>query len=83
MPWTLLWLVIALLAGGTLALQAGANVQLRAHVGHPILAAVGSFVVGTLALTLYAVALRLPWPTLGMLRQTSWWQWGGGVLGGV
>ena len=83
MLWTLLWLLVALLVGGTLALQAGVNVQLRAHVGHPILAAVGSFVVGTLALTLYALVLRLPWPSVAMLRQSSWWQWSGGVLGGV
>lgn len=62
-------------------LQAGVNSQLARWVGHPVLAALVSFVVGTLALAAYCAAVRPQLPTLGSLSQTPWWVWVGGLFG--
>jgi transporter family-2 protein len=50
-------------------------------MGHPILASLVSFVVGTAALLTYALILRLPLPATQSLTQSPWWVWTGGLLG--
>lgn len=62
-------------------MQTGLNSQLSRWVGHPILAALVSFMVGTSALLAYALALRLPLPASQSLGQSPWWVWTGGLLG--
>src|SRR5262249_33612877 len=77
-------IVSALICGGLLAIQVGANATLRARLGHPIVAALVSFLIGTLGLLAY-LAVRPPasWPTREGLRQGPWWVWTGGLLGAV
>jgi len=75
-----LLLPLALLAGATAPVQAGINHQLRGWARDPALAALVSFAVGMLALVVYCLALRVPWPE-GALSRTAWWHWTGGVLG--
>ncbi|MEY2832780.1 MAG: hypothetical protein RLZZ574_2038 [Cyanobacteriota bacterium] len=50
------WLLVlaAVVAGGLLPTQAGINTQLARNLGHPLLAASVSFVVGAIALSLGA-----------------------------
>jgi uncharacterized membrane protein YdcZ (DUF606 family) len=50
----MIWMVVAavFLSGALIAMQAGVNSQLVRFVGHPLLAATISLVVGTVALAL-------------------------------
>ena len=77
---TLVYVVIALLAGAFLPFQAGINGQLKTHLGGPVPAAFVSFAVGATALLPWLLANRTPLPQdLGDVR---WWMWiGGGLLG--
>ncbi|HAR68836.1 MAG TPA: EamA-like transporter family protein, partial [Thermus scotoductus] len=51
------WVLLALLAGAVLPLQAGVNAELARVVGGPVRSALVSFAVGTLALFLLALLL--------------------------
>lgn len=74
-------ILVALLAGAILPVQAGLNLQLRGLFGEPLAAALVSFVVGTLGLAALVVALRLPMPVGGAWVRGHWWVWTGGLLG--
>ncbi|HEU5051385.1 MAG TPA: DMT family transporter [Gemmatimonadales bacterium] len=74
------FILLAMITGVVLPVQAGVNHQLRLSLGHPVLAAGVSFLIGTLALAGYIVAARLSIPA-GALGRTVWWHWTGGVLG--
>ncbi len=73
--------VLAVLIGAGLSVQVGLNSQLRVQFGHPALAALGNFLVGTAALLVYLVVLRVTWPSTGTLRAVPANQWLGGLLG--
>lgn len=79
-PWVLL--VLALLVGGAIAMQAGVNATLGKGLQSPIHASLVSFAVGTLALAV--VAFVRPYdsfvgvPALGGIPL---WAWLGGFLG--
>jgi bacterial/archaeal transporter family-2 protein len=77
----LVYCLLALLAGACAPTQAGINSQLRLWTGDPVMAAMISFAVGTLALLAYSVVLRIPWPDLGSASELPWWIWTGGFLG--
>jgi transporter family-2 protein len=74
---------LTLLAGALLSVQAGVNTRLRVALGDPGLAALVSFLVGTLALALFAAARRPELPSAAALARVPWWAWTGGVLGAV
>lgn len=77
------FLLLALLIGVFLPVQAGVNAQLRVGLGHPLLAAATSFAVGTVALVACAAAVRTPVPALAALGRMPWWYWTGGLLGAI
>ena len=77
----LLYCLVALIAGACAPTQAGVNVELRQWTGDPVLAAMISFAVGTVALLAYAALFRIPWPQLGTAVELPWWIWTGGFLG--
>lgn len=77
---TILFIVIALLAGAATALQTGVNSQLRIYLNNPIQAGLISFAVGTLALALVALPQGARWNASEMIR-FPWWVWSGGLLG--
>lgn len=79
MKW--LFILLALLAGAGMPLQAGINLRLRHALGEPVAAALVSFAVGTLCLLAYVAAARTPLPIAGALSGTPWWAWTGGALG--
>ena len=74
-------LAFAILIGALLPVQAGINAQLRYGLGHPAVAALASFVVGTVALAALALAVRAPLPAGATLARIPWWHWTGGMLG--
>ncbi len=76
----LIYVFWALAAGSAIVIQSGANTQLRNAVGSPSVASLISFVVGSLILLVYAIALRAPVPGTEVLR-SPFWIWAGGLLG--
>jgi transporter family-2 protein len=74
-------ILVAILVGLVLPLQAGVNAQLRTQVGHPLVAAFISFLVGTVALAIALVVARIPAPPARTLAGTPGWLWTGGLLG--
>lgn len=77
----LFYVIIALLAGACAPTQAGINAQLRLFTQDPVLAALISFAVGTLALFSYALSVHIPWPSFQVFSHIPLWQWTGGLLG--
>ena len=78
-----LFLVLAFLTGVAITIQAGVNANLRAVIGHPVLAASISFGAGFLSLLTLVLVSRVPVPPLEAIRQVSWWKWTGGLIGAV
>jgi bacterial/archaeal transporter family-2 protein len=81
MIWILL--LIAILLGMAMPIQTGVNTQLRQYLGHPIIAALGSFCIGTLSLSIYVLILRPPLPALSVIPKVPIWGWIGGMLGAI
>ena len=79
----IVFLLLTLLAGALLPIQTGVNLQLRSLIGHPLLAALVSFVIGTIGLAIVAAFARAPLALGSAWARGEWWQWGGGLLGAV
>ena len=73
--------LLAFAAGVVLTVQVGVNSSLRAAVGHPVMAALISFVIGSAALLAFLLLMRAPWPERAQLTAAPAWVWLGGVLG--
>lgn len=56
----LVWILFVIAAGAVLPLQAGFNARMGKAVGSPVWASLISFAVGTVALLVYALAVRTP-----------------------
>ena len=82
MPASIIPLLLAVLAGVLVAVQAPTNAILARASGSPVVAAFISFCVGTLALTALVVtgSGRLTAPEL---REVPWYAWVGGLYGAV
>jgi transporter family-2 protein len=80
----MIWFFFAVvfLSGALIATQAGVNSQLVRFVGHPLLAATISFVVGAVALAVCSLGVGT-WPTWAVVIEAPWWVWTGGLLGAV
>lgn len=79
---TLLYIVLALIAGTLVAVQPGINALLSKHVAHPVQASVISFSAGLLTLLVVCLALGHKLPRPSMLLDAPWWLWiGGGMVG--
>jgi bacterial/archaeal transporter family-2 protein len=78
---TYLYLLIALLAGAMMPTQAATNNKMATVVGSPILAALISFVVGTIALFAYALLSGENLSALASAKDAPPIAWVGGLLG--
>jgi len=80
----LLFTVVALVAGGMIALQAPINAEVATRLGHPISAATMSFCVGTIALIALTLLFARGSTNLGALQTMPLYMLlGGGLLGAV
>lgn len=77
----LLLVIVAVLAGALLPVQAGINTQAARALGSGTQASLLNFVVGTLALAAMCLAMRTPWPTADRLAAVPWQGYLGGVIG--
>jgi transporter family-2 protein len=78
-----IYLAIVFAAGALIATQAGVNSQLTRAVGHPVLAAAISFVVGTAVLLAGSLLVMGSWTGVATAASAPWWAWTGGLLGAV
>lgn len=77
-----IFLLIALIAGIGVPIQAVVNNKLSNFVVHPILAVLISFVVGTLALLAYTLTAGIPLSNATTtLKNAPWVAWTGGLIG--
>jgi transporter family-2 protein len=78
---TYLYLIIALAAGAMMPTQAATNSKMSVFVGSPILAAFLSFLVGTVALFVYALLSGETISSLAAAKDAPAVAWIGGFLG--
>ena len=76
-----LLVLLTIAAGIAISLQIGVNNALRASLGAPVIAALLSFLVGSVCLLAYALLTRAPWPQAQAVAKAPWWAWLGGALG--
>lgn len=77
-----LYYFIAFAAGTAVAVQSGANSQLRLIINNPMITALISFLVGTTALIfLVLTTASRQLPSVQVLTHISWWKWVGGLMG--
>jgi bacterial/archaeal transporter family-2 protein len=76
-------LPVAFAAGAVLPVQFAVNSHLRNFLGGPLAAAAASFVVGTIALAVAALAVQRSLSEPGSVSGAPWWAWTGGLLGAV
>jgi transporter family-2 protein len=81
-PTTLLPILLVLFAGGMIALQAPTNAMLSRAGGSPVLAALISFAVGTVALLVVWLASGNR-PRAASFAGLPWYAWLGGVYGAM
>lgn len=76
------WLMaLVATAGAAVAVQVGVNSRLGRELGHPVLAGLFSFLVGTAGLLVYLAVARPPLPGAAALGRIPPWAWTGGLLG--
>ena len=73
--------VMVLIAGSLLPLQAGVNALLARASGHTLWAVGVSFFIGTIALILVFILQRASWPMLSQLKTAPIVAWAGGLMG--
>lgn len=73
----------AFVVGALLSVQVGMNAAARIATGHAALAALINFAIGTVGLTLFALAVRTPAPSGAQLSAAPWWAWLGGLFGAL
>jgi transporter family-2 protein len=75
--------LLSVLAGVAVAFQTGVNSQLRTDTNNPVLAALISFIVGTVALIVLYFLFFKQAPTFPSGYHFTWWKFTGGLLGVV
>jgi transporter family-2 protein len=81
---TLQWaglITLAMFAGAVVPFQSAINVNLGRGLGHPLWATLASLLVSVVVLLPIIVALRLPLPSLALIREVPLWMWVGGAFG--
>jgi transporter family-2 protein len=77
-----IYYLLALIAGLAVAVQTGANAQLRLIVQNPTITALISFLVGTFILFIYVMLTSYQQlPEAATMYKIPWWKYLGGVMG--
>ncbi|MCC6411671.1 MAG: DMT family transporter [Saprospiraceae bacterium] len=76
-------MLLALIAGAILPVQAALNARVGQIHQNPFWPSLISFLVGTVALAVYILIARVPTPTMTLLKQTPIAYWTPGLLGAV
>jgi bacterial/archaeal transporter family-2 protein len=76
-------LIVAVIIGTIMPMQAAINSKLANHVQSPILAALVSFLVGTVTLILYILFSGVPLSNLAQAKNAPSIAWAGGFIGAI
>lgn len=76
-----LYLLLALIAGAMMPTQAATNNKMAVFVDSPVLAALISFIIGTIALFVYVLLSGTPLGNLSSAKDAPAIAWVGGLLG--
>lgn len=77
-------LLLTLVVGACLPLQAGINARLGREFGGPMVAALISLSIGAVSLLLVALAMKaIPFSVGTALAKIPYWAWSGGFLGAI
>jgi len=80
----LIYLSLAVLTGAAIAMQPGINNIVALRLGNPFLAALLSFIAGSILLSSVAIALQVQLPTISQLSGLPWWSWfASGAIGSI
>lgn len=82
-PTVLALILIAVLVGCVVPLQAGVNATIANFLGHPLYGALTNTLVASLVVLCAITVLRLPMPRVAAIATAPWWAWVGGVLGAI
>jgi transporter family-2 protein len=74
-------ILLALLAGAAMPVQAGANAELARTLTNPFSAALVSALVGIAAMMLIVAVSRAPLPSVATVGKAPAWAWIGGFMG--
>lgn len=77
----LISILLSLLTGFAVPLQAGSNSKLGNLLGHPLWATGVSLVVSLLALAIVIIFIKVPRPNFAAAQGGPWWIWLGGIAG--
>ena len=75
--------ILAFLIGVLLPVQVGINLELARHINSSVLAALFSFLVGSICLGFSAWVLKTPLPIWGDVISIPSWLWAGGLIGAL
>jgi bacterial/archaeal transporter family-2 protein len=77
----ILFLLIAIIAGAVLPVQASLNARMGRAVGDPVYAALISFTVGSVGLLMYAVMAKVDLSQISNAGSVHWSVWTAGLMG--
>lgn len=75
------FIILAIVAGAVLPIQAGLNVKMGKTVHDPVYSAFISFVVGSIGLFLYLLATGVDLSQISHVGTVHWTVWTAGILG--
>jgi transporter family-2 protein len=78
----ILWILVTILAGTFLPLQAGLNARFGRALDNPVFASLISFVIGALVVALFILVSKQPILLVG-LKRAPYYVWLGGVAGAL
>ncbi len=76
-------ILIAMIAGVSIVTQQALNNNLRFALGSTVWPGFISYFVGLMSMVVFAIAMREPLPSLGVMSRIPWWAWSGGFFGAV
>jgi bacterial/archaeal transporter family-2 protein len=77
----ILLMLVAILAGAVLPVQTGLSAKMGETTGSPIIAALLSFLIGTLGMVCYIMVNKIPFSAILAARQAPPMLWISGLLG--
>lgn len=81
MKFIYIYIMVAVIAGALLPVQAGLNAKMGKVVNDPIYAALISFIVGSLGLLVYGLLVKMEFSQISNTGSLHWTVWGAGLLG--
>src|ERR1700741_2627982 len=76
-------MLLAVSAGVSLVIQQALNANLRNALSSAAWSGFMSYFVGMICMAIFALALRDPVPSAGVVARIPWWAWSGGLFGAI